>query len=352
VSVDVVDVLPPANIPDLSVEFSYLHELAAMAQWRLQGLADASLQSTTCDLGSQKPVVAVSLAPETVPTYFPRSFSIWASSDGANWTCVARQADWRPVKLAALWQCEPITARYVKLDALPILNRKLKTYAIAVKELKVYTTDTANPITLRWTATDEDASTDTKPSSQYDLGIGFNWLQLPASDLLEPLSTDAPMPAGEAEEVRFDLGWRFGLLWASLKSCDADDNWSNLSSLPGTYILPYGFQPSLPEEAFTVNSVYASQFSFYRGEGLKQVKLAFSDRPDFPNRAIRQEEFASKTIRFPLRFKDNFWWKPTVSQWETMLKLGANSSRLYWRIEGKDASNAPVIGPTRSITVP
>jgi hypothetical protein len=347
-----VDVISPGAVDDLTIDFSYLHEVCATGDWLLTGLADASLQSTIIDIGSQKSVVGVSLAPEAVLTYFPRTFSIWASPDGQNWTCVARQADWRPAKTSSLWQCEPVTARYVKLEVVPLLNKRAETYEIAVSEVKVYSTDISNPVTLRWTATDEDASGDAIPASVYDLRTGFDWLQLPSCDSLDPQVTAVPRAAGHPEEVTYDLGWRFGRLWGALKSCDACDNWSDLSSSAGTYILPYGFQPNLPTEGFEVNSTCASQFSFFRGPGLKNVRLAFSDRPDFPSRAIRQGDLTSRTIRFPLRFADIFWWKPTASRWKTMLRLGANSGRLYWRMEGKDSSSATIIGPTRSVAVP
>ena len=351
ISVDVVDVLPPGTVTDLAFEFSYLHELVATTSWRLEGLADTSEQSTIIDLGTLKPIVGVSLAPEAVLTYFPRAFSIWTSPDAANWTRIALQSDWKPVRGPALWQCEPEVARYVKIEAVPVLDRKAETYSVAVGEVKVYITDPDNPVVIRWTATEEDGCEDANASTEYDLGIGFRWFQPPAVGALEPLATAAPKQPGEAEEISFDLGWRFGTLWGILKSVDADSNWSGPSNTAAINVLPEGFQPNAPAEGEAVSRLVARQFSFFRGAGLKNMRIAFSDRAGFPNRAIRQDDLVSKTVRFPVKL-NSFWWKPSRSQWRTLINLGSDSGRLYWRVEGKTLTNTLVIGPTRSMTIP
>ena len=351
ISLDMVDTIAPASVDDLTLEFSYLHDVAASSDWRLEGLADASVQSTTIDLGSARPVVGVSLAPDAVLTYFPRSFSIWGSSDGSDWTRIALQSDWKPVRTSTLWQCEPIEARYVKIEAVPVLSRRAKAYALAVREINVYSTDTANPAVVRWTAAEEDASQDGRAVSDCDLRVGFNWFQPPPFDALEPVATAAPKQPGEIEELQVDLGWHFGTLWGSLRSVDADSNCSGPSNTAMVDVLPYGFQPASPAEAVPVSPLAAMQFSFYRGAGLKNLKIAFSDRADFPNRAVRHDGITSKTVRFPIK-ADNSWWKATRSQWKALMKLGAVSGKLYWRVEAKTLSNSVVVGPARSVTIP
>jgi hypothetical protein len=215
----------------------------------------------------------------------------------------------------------------------------------------VFKTSGGNWLKASWTATADDGSdASSGAASEYDL----RYSTLPITEANfdaanEVTACPAPGIKGTAEEAYFTVGAITGEVYVALKIGDEVPNWSDVSNVDGTDPATVGLTPMWPEDLYSTAPGFAVQFTYLRGADVKPAYISFSDRPDFPQKPILNNDGSrSMTKRFPLKTNVTYW-KASTGQWRAVQKLAGTSGTLYWRLEGRTKDYKGLYGAARSL---
>ncbi len=134
VTVSTVDGTAPAAASDLAVTQEMSFDEIYSGSWETLGSVTPDEESTTIDLGSERTVGAIAMSAGATRTLFPKTFAISGSTDGSDWTTLTQEADFRIGRGDYLWTFESDSYRYVKIDAVPLLNRRDRHFYVQIGE--------------------------------------------------------------------------------------------------------------------------------------------------------------------------------------------------------------------------
>jgi len=303
------------------------------------------------DLGAPVEVGGVSLEVGWPPFLFPEEFRIFSSLDGAEWTCRSQAAGFRGIRGEHLFLLGEGEARHIKVEARSRRNRLDGHYYVEIPSIRVFRTASGNLVKAEWTATADDGMDITSgPASEYDLRYSPHAItQANFAACSRVPGLPPPGPRGTREEAVFSIGLLTGEIHAALKVGDEVPNWSEMSNVATSSAGTVGLKPLWPEDAHSTGPGLAIQFTYLRGEDVRPAFIAFSDRPDFPRRPIRNDDgTVSKTCRFPLR-RGLTYWKASAGQWRLVQRMAPLSGTVYWRLEGRHADYRGIYGPARAL---
>jgi len=112
---------------------------------------------------------------------------------------------------------------------------------------------------------------------------------------------------------------------------------------------PVGIVLLWPEDNMVADPWQMDQFSFAAGRSVSAGVICFSDRADFPAKAIANPDGStSRTLSNRLAGVMR-WWKGKPAQWKLIKTVYRDRGSVYWRVEGKSSQFARIVSATRSI---